>query len=415
MVSFPAWAEGKVAPATFEVPVIDEAPQAKKEAPAAQKSREVGQPQPDWLPLGTVCTGATVEASFAVYARSDDAKKVRVRVKAPPFVKVLHTSVIDRDFYEGDERIKGVAGIVVIGIDTSKPGVLQGQIEVDVDPEADKAPVSAKVPVAVVVRRPEPGAVKVLVAESPFHWTSTGDPSVFKEWTDLAADAGWDVSYLTVANGMPVFRDLDLSKFNVILLDAGGLVTEGNAEELKRARAFAEGGGRLVLAANRFYSGSVDAANKVLDGYGLKMLNEQGPIGPKRYVEAVVLDKESFAPEVVKAGIKSARFHRASPIVVSADKPARVLVKSVDVGGPKDGYVAIAKAGKGEVVVLGESLWWNWISADAAKGADNAKLLRLLSPRPRRSSGRRTNRPAKTSWVCCPNLGVVALWYSLVY
>jgi hypothetical protein len=237
--------------------------------------------------------------------------------------------------------------------------------------------VSAKVPVAVVVRRPEPGAVKVLVVESPFHWNSTGDPSVFKEWADLAADAGWDVSYLTVTNGKPVFRDLDLSKFNAILLDAGGLV-RGNAEDLKQARAFAEGGGQLVLAANRALSGSVDAANQVLVGYGLKMLNEQGPIGPKRYVEAVVLDKESFAPEVVKAGIKSARFHRASPIVVSADKPARVLVKSVDVGGPKDGYVAITKAGKGEVVALGESLWWNWISADAAKGTDNAILLRLL-------------------------------------
>src|SRR5262249_61909953 len=167
-------------------------------------------------------------------------------------------------------------------------------------------------------------------------------------------------------------------KFDVILLDASGLVTEGNAEDLKRARAFAEGGGRLVLTANSFYSGSVDAANKVLEGYGLKMLDEEAPIGPQRFIPAVVLDKEAFAPEVVEAGVKSARFHRASPVVVSAGKPARVLVKAVDVGGPKDGYVAVAKAGKGEVVALGTSLSWNWVSESGARGTDNAKLLRLL-------------------------------------
>jgi hypothetical protein len=388
LVSFPAWAEGKVAPATFEVSVVEEAPQTKKETAQANNSRTVGQHQPDWLPLGTVCTGATLEASFAVFARSDDAKKVRVLVKAPPFVKVLHKSVLDREFYEGDERVKGVAGIVVIGIDTTKPGVLQGQVEVELDPETDKTPVSAKVPVAVVVKRPEPSAVKLLVVESPFHWTSTGDPSVFKEWSDLVADAGWDVSYLTVTQGKPVFRDLDLSKFNVILLDAGGLVNEGNAEDLKRAQAFAEGGGRLVLTASRFYSGSVDAANKVLDGYGLTMLNEEAPIGPRRFVEPVVVDKSSFAPEVIKAGIKSARFHRASPVVVSPDKPARVLVKAVDVGGPKDGYVAIAKAGKGEVVALGTSLWWSWVSEDGAMGTDNARLLRLLLTPPTEKAGK---------------------------
>src|SRR5262245_55747647 len=239
MVSFPAWKEGKVAPATFAVPISDELPQANKAE--AKKAREVGQVSPEWLPLGTVCTDATVEASFAVFARADDAKKVRLRVKAPPFVKILERSVIDREFYDEEERVKGVAGIVALRIDTSKPGVFQGQVEVELDTGRDKVPVLAKVVVAVVVKRPAPAAVRVLVVESPFHWTSTSDPSVFKEWTDLVAEAEWDVSYLSVAQGKPVFRDLDLSKFDVVLLDAGGLVTEGNAEDLKRARAFAEG------------------------------------------------------------------------------------------------------------------------------------------------------------------------------
>src|SRR5262249_28215625 len=185
-----------------------------------------------------VRTGTTVEASFAVFGEVDDPKKTRVRVEAPPFVRVVDRSVIEREFYEGDKLVKGAAGVVVIRIDTGKPGVLQGRVEVELEEAStrkDYVPVTAKMPVSVVVQRPEPGTLKVLVVDSPFHWNS-GDPTTFKEWTDLAADACWDVSYLIATNGKPLFRDLNLSKFDVILLDASGLVTEGNAEDLKRAR-----------------------------------------------------------------------------------------------------------------------------------------------------------------------------------
>jgi hypothetical protein len=34
-VSFPAWKEGKVAPATFELPILEKAPPGKKNAPGA--------------------------------------------------------------------------------------------------------------------------------------------------------------------------------------------------------------------------------------------------------------------------------------------------------------------------------------------------------------------------------------------
>ncbi|HYT91250.1 MAG TPA: hypothetical protein VEL76_21225 [Gemmataceae bacterium] len=172
---------------------------------------------------------------------------------------------------------------------------------------------------------------------------------------DLVAEAKWDVSYLSVAQGKPVFRDLDLSKFDVVLLAPDGL-TQATAADVKRARAFVERGGRLVVTAQSGYWGSVEAANKGLDGYGLKILDEEAPIGKNRVIPDVILDKEAFAPEVIKAGIRSARFFRASPIVVSPDKPARLLVKAAGVGGPKDGFVAVAKAGKGEVVALGQSL-----------------------------------------------------------
>jgi hypothetical protein len=213
------------------------------------------------------------------------------------------------------------------------------------------------------------------VVGSPFVAFSTSDGSAFKDWTDLVAEAKWDVSYLTVAQGKPVFRGLDLSKVDVVLLAPEGLLESG-AEDIKRVRAFVEGGGRLVVAASRFYSGSVESANKILKGYGLEMLNEEAPFERK---EAILNGSQApFGPEFIKNGISSLRFYRASPVTVTDAKRARVLVGAVAVGGAGDGFVAAAKAGKGEVVVLGQSLWWSWIDATQAKGTDNAKLLRLL-------------------------------------
>lgn len=367
--SFPAWAEGKVAPTTFEVPIVEKAPPAEKTPISGiRRPTWVGKPGPDRLLLGTVPIGATVEASFILYEKTDDPKNVALTVEAPPFIKVLDRSVIEKDVFDGQNGwVKGVGGVVVIGIDTSKAGTFEGEVKVKLGTAA------AKVPVSVVVKPSEPNAARMLVAGSPFVAYTTDDGRHFKDWTDLVAEAKWDVSYLNVTRGKPVFRDLDLSKYDVVLLSPEGLL-EGNADDVKRVRAFVERGGRLVVAANRFLVGSVDAANKVLEGYGLKMLNEEAPIKQNE----AILDKKAFGPEIIKAGIGSVRFHRASPVSVTDAKLARVLVKATGVGGPEDGFVAVANAGKGEVIVLGESLWWSWMSAEQARGTDNAKLLRLL-------------------------------------
>ena len=49
---------------------------------------------------------------------------------------------------------------------------------------------------------------------------------------------------------------------------------------------------------------------------------------------------------------------------------------------PGEGFVAMARAGQGEVVALGESLWWSWVAQDRAKGSGNGMLLRNLLTRP---------------------------------
>jgi hypothetical protein len=186
-----------------------------------------------------------------------------------------------------------------------------------------------------------------------------------------------DVSYLLPRTGRPVLRDLDLKKFDCVLLSGAGLVDLTPAD-LKKVRAFAEGGGRVVVAANAFFVGTVKKANTVLAGYGLEMRDEEAR-GANR--AGVTVDKSGLDTKVVKAGVKSAHFFRASPVAVANARPGQVLVKASGVGQPGDAFVAVARAGKGQVIALGESLWWNWISEQRANKTDNAKLLRyLLAP-----------------------------------
>jgi hypothetical protein len=218
----------------------------------------------------------------------------------------------------------------------------------------------------------------VLMVETPFQKYSTDDGGMFKPWTDLVAKSPLDVSYLLVHKDKPVLRDLDLSKFDCVFLDGSGLfhLTEG---DLKRVRQYAEGGGRVVVTANAFMVGSVPKANAVLADYGIEMRDTEAR-GVGR--NDVTIGKGELHERLAKDGIETVTFFRASPIRVTDEKRGRVMVPASGVGEPGDGFVAAAAAGKGEVIAIGQSLWWSWISEARAKGADNAKLLRwLLVPR----------------------------------
>jgi hypothetical protein len=70
---------------------------------------------------------------------------------------------------------------------------------------------------------------------------------------------------------------------------------------------------------------------------------------------------------LVKAGIETANFFRASPVSVTDPTKGRILARALGVGKDVDGFIAIAKAGKGEVIVIGQSMWWHWISAERNK------------------------------------------------
>ncbi len=66
------------------------------------------------------------------------------------------------------------------------------------------------------------------------------------------------------------------------------------------------------------------------------------------------------------------------PLVVEAPRFVKVQHKATQAGQCGPGNDFIVSVGKGVVIALGESLWWNWITEWQAAGTDNARLLRWL-------------------------------------
>jgi hypothetical protein len=330
----------------------------------AQKGTTI---QPDHLPFGTVYTGAIVEGSFLVITPGKDTK-VPFTVTAPKFITVRGKDTYTRQSDDAKDFLYGSFEFVV---DTAAARNLSGEIRVTLGSVTVTASVSA------TVKPAKKGMTRVLVVETPFEAYSTGEGTHFKAWTDLVNDAALDVNYLLVASDKPVLRDLDLSRFDSVLL-AGGALVWLQAVDARRVRAFAEAGGRVVLSANYFFRGTVEKANTILTGSGLQMRDVQA----EGISTPVTLTEKDFDATLVKAGLKSARFFLASPVSVTNKRTGQVLVKAVGVGMPGDGFVARAKVGKGEIIALGESLWWNWITEKKAAGSDNVRLLRwMLEPR----------------------------------
>jgi hypothetical protein len=235
-----------------------------------------------------------------------------------------------------------------------------------------------KVPVTAMVKARKRGYSRVLIVETPFDKYSTDDGGVFKPWTDLVAKSPLDVSYLLVRKDKSVFRDLDLAKFGCVFVAENGLIHLTEAD-VNAVRKYAEGGGRVVVAANSFFVGTVPKANEVLADSGIEMRDTEAQ---GRGQNEVTIEKGQLHERLVKDGIETVTFYRASPIRVADAKRGRVLIPASGVGEPGDAFVASAAVGNGEVIAIGQSLWWNWVGEKRAKGADNAKLLRwLLVPR----------------------------------
>ena len=252
----------------------------------------------------------------------------------------------------------------MLSVDAGRAGSYSGELRVELGRERIAIPVSA------TVRPQMPGLTRLLVVETPFSKFSTSDAKLFTPWLELISGGHFDVHYLDAQQGLPVLRKIDLAKIDVVLLGTEGLLGLRDSD-ITQLKQFLEAGGRMVLAANRFFVGTVGKANELLVPYGLRMNDTES-----RDQAEFDLGAAEIKEDPLTHGVKTLYFHRPSSVVVADSQKGKILVTVPD--HPGEGFVAVAKAGQGEVIALGESLWWSWVAGDKKKESHNAALLRNL-------------------------------------
>ncbi len=318
-------------------------------------------PQPDRMAFGRVNVGAVAEGSVMVITDGKDATGLAVKIEPPPFVRIDRIRIDQQDYGEQKKVRCGFE----IHLDTRKAGELKGDISIEFAGGKHALPVTA------TVAAPQKGQTRVLIVESPFQMYSTGDAKVFTRWLDLVKSANLDVQYWLAHADQPVLRGSTLENFDVVLLSEGGLFRLQD-EDRKRLRRFVELGGRLIIGANAFMVGSVERANALVAPYGMKLHDEEQPFGRN----AVPIPKERLVADPLTKDVASLFFFRPSPISITNAKKAKLLTHFDD----NVGVVAVARLDPGEVILLGDSMWWLWISQQQI--SDNAKMLRLMLTKP---------------------------------
>jgi hypothetical protein len=220
----------------------------------------------------------------------------------------------------------------------------------------------------------------VLVVETPFAGSTTSNGALFQGWVDIVRRARLDVNYLVCSreDGLVATKEVldgvELFDFDVVLLADGGLCRTQQAD-LDKLISFVEEGGRIIIAANHFLVPSVSKANELLELYGLKMIDKE-PRGSCVWE----LDSKDLTTHSFTKSITRLRFFRPSPISVIDERHARIIVSAPPY--PDCGFVAVAKAGKGEIVAIGQSLWWAWIGTKEVKDFDNSLFMQKLITEP---------------------------------
>ena len=332
-----------------------------------------GKAQPSSLSFGTVHARSLVQGNTRFSFRAPSG---RLQVDAPDWLTVREVRPLKPS--DNPQELPGCE--VFFEVDTARPGEHSGTLEVRLGEQHARMPVTA----SVLPNRP--GLTRVLVIPSPFDRYASDEAKVFEPLLDLVKSSTLDMNYFDQLPGEPVLPEGEKlsTYFDVILLAETGLVSARD-EDVARLRRFVDDGGRLVVAANHFFQGTVARANQVLKPYGLEIYDTEprvslGGIAERSSLEkrSVVVDLVGQEDEPLTAGVRKLRFFRPSPVLITDPDKAKVLVDT-----PyylNDGFVGVWR-GKGEVVALGESLWWNWIGGEQGKGTDNARLLQNLLTR----------------------------------
>lgn len=315
--------------------------------------------QPTATDVGTVAVGATVEASFGVFWADAALAAKQARVDFPVGVTLLGCRTA-----KYDER---ALTQVEFALDTAKPGTVEATFTVRCGSEKVTVPLLAK-----IVAMPKGGS-RVLVAESPFETFSAGDPATLDGWRKVVEQARLDVDYRLARPGRATFDIAALSRVDVVLA-AESALTQLDDIQVANLHGFVCGGGRVIVFANAFYQGTVHGANRVCEAFDLRIRDsETGDLAQW------TADPAGIAKHPLTVGIDEIALHRPSPVEVVEGERAVVLVNlTAPAEQPFAAMVSVASGG--EIVAVGESLWWN----QCGKSPGFARLVRNLLSRPPR-------------------------------
>jgi hypothetical protein len=159
-----------------------------------------------------------------------------------------------------------------------------------------------------------------------------------------------------------------LTGYDLILL-AGGSLVRLPAQRILQLRDRIALGGHVVLAADAFFLGTSQTATELMKPYGLQMESRDA---------GSVVTNVLVARDPLTAQVQRVSFRRPARITVTDAAQGKVLVQDQEGLG---GFVAVSRApGRGELRVVAQSLWWNWLKEDPAQ-VDHVQLMEnLLQP-----------------------------------
>lgn len=355
-------------------------------------------PGPDFLPLGTVIQGGTVEFNVSLFAdvftnqrptwtshlpnplrqhfnrviyRSRAATGVRgwrMQVNAPDFLQVNQTGV---DYHYWGGPFPSVALHFV----TEQSGNYHGDIEVTLSKQAYQT-TTVRVPVSVKVLGTAP-QWSVLLTDSPFDRYGAADGRELQPVSELTSRLAQRGVRVDVRHAIPE----SLAGWNVIMVsdDALSGTVRGvdgvsrpryGPETKERLHQFVARGGRLIVVAYPHSTYMEQTVNDLTDRYGLHVASQE--IGP----EIVATE---ITPDPLTRGVSRLCFW--SPAYVWSVDATQAKVLAVRQGDAEIGIIAVSRApDRGEVIVMSPTLWWYRLSRGPADG-DNLKLFEnLLSP-----------------------------------
>jgi RNA polymerase sigma factor (sigma-70 family) len=343
---------------------------ALKPGPAAENFLRPEKDHVDRLDFGALHVGAVAETELAVVFRDVQDRGMGLAIDGPEFVTVKTLRV----FRRGKEQPGVVYCAVTVSIDTSRAGKQSGDLSVRLGNQ------TATIPVIASVSLDERRLTKVLVISSGFLGNSF-QSDYYRPWFKLVDDAKLDVSYAESLGGLrfgdmrigPDGRQLlpeELRRYDVILLaDGGPVFLDDNAILL--LERFVESGKRLVVTASPFIAHAVLHSNRILRTYGMEMAAREPNFGGLSPIQA-----EHIIDDPLTAGLKKLSTQRPGPIRITDPKKAKILAT---IPGTDEGFIAVSRLEKGEIVVISTSLVSSWIG-DHGVGTNNAHFLwRVLS------------------------------------